>query len=141
MPLKSLSKRTATNIRRLDNTKHWDYQYGALVSAMPMMDLILIPFLPLYGYMKDPTRLNAALYYAGYLPVFVLWFFIYFVIELAISPMVYVVAMITKISSIMRKQSLRETIDLLVFTLFGYFIVIYNIFERIPAIQKALFET
>ena len=68
-------------IARLNNTRQWDKDYGALISAPPLFDLLLIPFIPFYLIMKKPRRMNEILYYLEYSVILIPQIFIFTVLD------------------------------------------------------------
>ena len=83
---------------KLNNTKRWDPKYGALISAPPYVDLLLIPFIPFLVMSRNPRRLNNFLYFCEYMPALALSVVIFICMDLVVTPFAIFCALVTKCS-------------------------------------------
>ena len=79
--------------------------------------------------------MNEALYYVAYSPVMLFALCLYLTLEFTLSPIPYLLALITKIGKCFRPQTDHRMgciVDMLCFLLFGFLIIWFNIIERLP---------
>ena len=108
----------SVEIAKLNNTKVDDDRYGALISAPPVLDLCILPFLPYYIMSKDPSRINKLLYYPWYFPLLVFAVLMQITIDLVLAPIVYLLAIYTKLCLLGSQENTKKAVLDLVFYVF-----------------------
>ena len=106
---------------KLNNTKRWDQNYGALISAVPYFDLFLLPFIPFYIFLRKPKRLNSLLYRLDYLPILGFAILIFILLQVLLMPWAIIIAIATKFSLLMNKNTGEKgkvLLDLLFYIVF-----------------------
>ena len=130
-------------IAKLNNTMGWDPKYGALVTAPPLIDLILLPFVPFFVIMNDPTRLNDALTLTCFLPVMAAYLIVTLVLDLMLGPLVWLVSLATKARLVCVNKTERKNLllDLLFYAATGLFLEIASSFLQVPRKARELLST
>jgi hypothetical protein len=109
-----------------------DNRYGSLISNVPPLNMLFIPLLPLFLSISDENtliKLNRIVNIGQYFPVCLFLMAIFTVVNLALIPFAYLIALFHKIIIATRKKDCKSIFEVLVFTIFGLLFCLLSLFR------------
>ena len=76
-------------ILQMRSAAEYDNRYGALVSSFPPWNVVLLPVIPAYMLMKDTKKLNKVIFHITFLPVLLISFGLFILLNLVLVPFAY----------------------------------------------------
>lgn len=118
-------------ILSLRNTLEYDKHCSSLVSTFPPWNCIAVLFMPAILVVKNPKKINNLLFHIEYLPMLLLVFTAYLVLNILLIPIAYLKGIVVQVQLLTNKKSENhicyKVIRFMIFLVFGIVILTLNL--------------